>query len=137
LQAVVAIDTLYFTQLDETVRQIRSILTSEGRLIAYYSYALHDHPEAGPESLDADHTPLAEALRGHGFEFGSWDFTEADYQQAQLRKQVLADFEAAFAAEGNLFLYDNRLSEANGIARDIEADTHRRYLYRAGVAATS
>jgi SAM-dependent methyltransferase len=130
-QVVVAIDSLYFTDLDQTVRQMRCVLAPSGRLVAYYSYALHDHPEAGPETLAADRTPLAESLRRHGLTFEYWDFTDADYQHALLRKRVLAELELAFASEGNSFLYDNRLGEAKGIANDIEARTHRRYLYAA------
>jgi SAM-dependent methyltransferase len=130
-QTVVAIDSLYFTDPDHTARQIRRILASGGRLLAHYSYALRDHPQAGSETLAADSTPLAEALRKCCFEFEHSDFTDADYRHALLRRRVLAELEPEFANEGNLFLYENRLGEANGISHDIEAGTHRRYLYAA------
>jgi hypothetical protein len=96
---------------------------------------LHDNPKASSETLAADRTPLAETLRRHGFTFQWWDFTNADYEHALLRKRVLAELESAFAGEGNSFLYDNRLGEANGIAHDVEAQKHRRYLYAAGVSS--
>jgi SAM-dependent methyltransferase len=130
-QVVVAIDSLYFTDIDPALGQIERVLARGGRLVAYYSYALHDHPEASSETLAADRTPLAESLRRHGFTFECWDFTNADYEHALLRKRVLAELEPAFAGEGNSFLYDNRSGEANGIAHDIEAGTHRQYLYAA------
>jgi hypothetical protein len=81
------------------------------------------------QSLLADKTPLAEALANHGLHYQTWDFTQQDYQHAQLKKQVTEELEAEFEAEGNLFIFANRYAEAEGVMRAIEANAHARYLY--------
>ncbi len=47
------------------------------------------------------------------------------------RKQVLADLKLLFEVEGNLFIYENRLGDAEGISQAIEQGLHARYLYLA------
>jgi hypothetical protein len=50
------------------------------------------------------------------------------------RKQVLADLKLLFEGEGNLFAYENRLDDAEGIFHAIEQGLHARYLYLASSA---
>jgi hypothetical protein len=70
-------------------------------------------------------------LARHGLAYEARDFTAADHRHALLRMRVLADLEAEFAAEGNLFLHENRLAEARGVAEAVAEGSHRRYLYLA------
>ena len=74
---------------------------------------------------------MALALQANGLTFTAQDFTAEDYRLAQIRKQMLTEFQAAFADEDLLFIYENRMGEVNGISRGIELGLQRRYLYYA------
>ena len=47
------------------------------------------------------------------------------------RRPILAELKPRFEAEGNLFLYESHLGEANGIERAYTHDAGKRYLYLA------
>ena len=74
---------------------------------------------------------MALVLQANGLTFTAQDFTAEDYRLAQIRKQMLTEFQAAFADEDLLFIYENRMGEVNGISRGIELGLQRRYLYYA------
>jgi SAM-dependent methyltransferase len=134
--AVVAVDTLYFGDLQHDITEIARLLRPGGRLGAYYSHTLRFAPGYGPDSLQPDETPLARALRKAGLEFRAWDVTAEDLAHAERRLRALADLEAAFAAEGNQFLFENRLGEARGVKQAVEEGTHVRCLYLARAKGT-
>jgi hypothetical protein len=48
------------------------------------------------------------------------------------RRPVLEELRPQFEAEGNRFLYDSHLGEANGIEWAYTHDAGKRYLYLAG-----
>jgi cyclopropane fatty-acyl-phospholipid synthase-like methyltransferase len=130
--AVISIDTLYFTELARSVPHMAAFLVPGGQMAIFYSHGADpENPiETFPrDTLPADRTPLGEALARHGLLYRIWDFTGADYVHAQLAQQVLEELKPAFEAEGNLFLYENRLGEAHGIMAAVEAGAHARYLY--------
>lgn len=131
--AIMLIDTIYFSHdYSATIGQLVAALQPGGRLAFLYSYgwqpgmASADFPR---ETLAPEQTPLAVALQANGLTFTVQDFTREDYRLAQLRKQVLAELETAFTAGDLLFIYENRLGEANGISQGVELGLHRRYLY--------
>ncbi len=130
---IVSIDSLYFSEdYTATVAAFKGALRPGGRLAILYSFGREPWvpvEEFPAEQLAADKTPLAAALRANGMAFAAQDFTADDYRLAQLRRSVLADLRPQFEAEGNLFLYENRLGDANGISAAIEEGLHRRYLY--------
>jgi hypothetical protein len=64
-----------------------------------------------------------------GLDYQTWDFTQDDYRLAQCRKAVLAELRPRFEAAGLLFVYENRLGDANGVSGAIESGQHGRYLY--------
>jgi cyclopropane fatty-acyl-phospholipid synthase-like methyltransferase/GNAT superfamily N-acetyltransferase len=130
--ALISIDTLYFTELDRSIPQMAALLAPGGRMAIFFSQGAD--PENSIETFTRDtlppeRTPLGAALTRQGLRFRSWDFTEADYRHAQLARRVLEELRPAFEAEDNLFLYENRLGEANGIIAAVEAGAHARYLY--------
>ena len=127
--AIISVDTIYFTDLDETLSRMKAILKLTGRIAIYYGHQLRFSPDLTAESLLPDRTPLAEALKRQGLSFEAQDFTQADYQLALLRKQVLIEMKDAFVADGIEFIYRNRWGDSNDMAGDIEKGTHRRYLY--------
>lgn len=134
---IVSIDTIYFSDnYTATIAAFKGALRPRGRLAILYSFGREPWvpiDEFPSEQLLADKTPLAVALRANGMSFVAHDFTADDYRLARLRRSVLADLRQQFEAEGNLFIYENRLGDANGIAQAIEEGLQRRYLYSATV----
>lgn len=133
---LVAIDTLYFTELNATVSGLKELLRSGGRMgIAWSQGADPEVPiDVFPrETLPPDNTDLARALQRYGLAYRTQDFTAADLQHARLKRAVLLELRPRFEAEGTMFLYDNRVGEAEGVIAAIEAGAHARYLYHASL----
>jgi SAM-dependent methyltransferase/GNAT superfamily N-acetyltransferase len=130
--ALVSIDTLYFTELDRSIPQMAALLAPGGRMAIFYSHGADPQNPIETfrrDTLPPDRTPLGEALTRQGLHFRTWDFTGADHEHARLARRVLDELKPAFEAEDNLFLFENRLGEANGIIAAVEAGAHARYLY--------
>lgn len=131
---VMAVDTLYFGDVFETLRPVVPLLRPGGRVVAFFDQscgpdeALADYPRA---LVLPDGTELAQALQRLGLPYQTWDYTAQMLAHLRRRRPVLEDLKARFAAEGNLFLYDSHLGEANGIERAYVDGAGRRYLYLA------
>jgi SAM-dependent methyltransferase len=131
---ILSIDTIYFSQdYTWTISQLVETLRPGGRMAFLYSYGWE--PPTPPEAFDAatlalKRTLLAEALRANGLGFRSQDCTAADCHLARSRRRILAELEPQFRAEGLDFVYENRMGEAQGIARGCDLGLHRRYLVR-------
>ncbi len=129
---ILSIDTIYFSQnYARTIGQLVEALHPGGRMAFLYSYGWE--PPAPPEAFDAttlapDRTPLAEALRANGLGFHTQDWTATDCRLARSRRRLLEELEPQFRAEGLDFVYENRMGEAQGIARGCDLGLHRRYL---------
>jgi cyclopropane fatty-acyl-phospholipid synthase-like methyltransferase len=132
---VILIDAIYFsTDYAATIRELKQALRANGQMAIFFSYGREPwvSKETFPkESLPADHTPLVQALQANDLKFRTWDLTSQDYELAQRRKAVLAELKPQFEAEGNLFIYENRMGDAEGISQAIEEGLHARYLYQA------
>jgi SAM-dependent methyltransferase len=129
---ILSVDTLYMpNDLTATLRQLKAALRSGGRMGIFYSFALWEDLTAGKENLLPGNTPLGVALNEAGFSFQTWDFTDADYQHAQRKLEVIEELRPAFEREGSAFLVENRLATAKGVIGAVEAGTHKRYLYLA------
>lgn len=130
---LIAIDTLYFVEdLTAATQKLAAALRPGGQMAMLYSHGWEPH--VPKESFDAstlppDRTPMGQALQALSLPFRTWDFTDDDYRLAQIRQKVLAQLHDQFEAEDCLFIYDNRLGEANGVAQSIEDGLHARYLY--------
>jgi SAM-dependent methyltransferase len=134
---VIAIDTLYFGDVYETLRPVIPLLRPGGRLAAFFDQSCGpDKPlEEYPKDLILpDGTELAQALQQLGLPYLTWDYTERMLTHLRRRRPVLAELEPQFEAEGNRFLYDSHLGEANGIERAYVSGAGRRYLYLASVS---
>ncbi len=83
------------------------------------------------ETLAADRTPLAEALKANGLSFRTWDFTGDEYRLARRRVEVLTELKPRFEEEGILFIYENRMGDGRGVSQAVEEGLHKRYLYLA------
>ena len=132
---IASIDTIYFSEdYRATVAALAQALRPGGRLAFLYSHGREPWvpiEEFDTSTLPAAQTPLATALAANEFHFTCTDFTADDLRLAIRRQEVLADLCDQFEAEGNLFIYENRLGDANGIRQACEARLQRRYLYTA------
>ena len=132
---IVSIDTIYFSNdYAATIAALAQALRPGGRLALLYSHGREPWvpiEEFDTATLPAAHTPLAMALTANGFRFTYMDFTTDDLRLAIRRQEVLADLHDRFEAEGNLFIYENRLGDATGIRQACEDGLQRRYLYTA------
>jgi SAM-dependent methyltransferase len=130
---ILSIDTLYFADdLPRVIGQLKEALTPDGQMAILFSHGWEPwtpQEQFPVETLPPDQTPLAKALQANDLCFRTWDLTSTDYGLAQLRKQVLTELKPQFEAEGNLFIWENRWGDANGISRAIEAGLQKRYLY--------
>lgn len=129
---IISIDSMYFSDdYTRTIRQFMAALRPGGQMAIYFAHGREGIPkhEFAVETIQPDRTPLADALNANGLSFQTLDFTQDDYQLAQRRKTVLAELRPQFEAEDILFIYENRLGDAQGISQFIEEGTHARYLY--------
>lgn len=135
---VLSIDTMYFSEdYTATIRALKAALRSGGQMAIFFSYGREpwvSKDEFPKEMLPPDKTPLAKALTANDLTFRTWDLTHQDYQLAQRRKEVLAELKPQFESEGILFIYENRLGDAEGIRQAIEDGLHARYLYHVQLA---
>jgi SAM-dependent methyltransferase len=129
---VVSIDTLYFTDIYDTLRPLIPMLRPGGRLAAFFDQSCGpDKPVAEyPRDLILpDGAELAQAIQRLGLSYRTWDYTEQMLTHLRRRRPVLEELSPQFEAEGNRFLYDSHLGEANGIERAYVNGAGRRYLY--------
>jgi ubiquinone/menaquinone biosynthesis C-methylase UbiE len=131
--AIISIDSLYFSDdYTRTIADLVRALRPGGQMGIFFSHGREpwvpkdDFPA---DSVLPDRTPLAQALQANGLGFTTHDYTPDEYRIARLRQQVLPELRARFEADGILFVYENRLGDANGISQAIEEGLHRRYLY--------
>ncbi len=130
---LLSIDTIYFANdYAQTIRRWRPLLRRGGQMVIFYSHGANpENPKETfrRETLPPDQTPLAEALRRCGLEFQTADLTRQDQELAERKREILAQLKSEFRAEGNIFLYENRIREALGVVDAIASGMHARYLY--------
>ncbi len=136
---VAFLDSIYFCRdMPAVIASVLPALKGKKLLAFFYSYgkepwvAAESFPK---ERLAAHQTPLAQALQTNRLDFQTWDLTEADYRLALLRKQILESLKDQFETEGNGFIFDSRIGDAEGVRQAIEAGLHKRYLYIAHPSA--
>jgi ubiquinone/menaquinone biosynthesis C-methylase UbiE len=130
---IMSIDTIYFSEnYAATIAALAEALRPGGRLAFLYSHGREPWvpiEEFDVITLAGANTPLAKALAANGFDYTLIDFTADELRLAVRRQDVLADLRDQFEAEGNLFIFENRLGDANGIRQACDAGLQRRYLY--------
>ena len=132
---IISIDSIYFSQdYLLTLRALKAALSPGGQMAFLYSQGREPWvpiDEFPKDSILPDQTPLAKALQANELVYQTWDLTSQDYALAMQRKAILLELKPYFEAEGNLFIYENRLGDAEGIQQAIEEGLHARYLYLA------
>lgn len=131
---LVSIDTLCFSKnYGETIRRWRALVREGGQMAIFFSHGAN--PENPRETfrraaLPPDQTPLGVALKQCGLCFQTEDGTWQDEALAHRKQEILAKLKTEFEAEGNQFLYEDRVGEALGVAEAVAIGMHARYLYR-------
>ena len=126
-----SIDTLYMpNSLDSTLAQMRRLLTPGGRMAIFYTHMLWE-PGISRESLQADKTPLGQALGRAGLVFHTQNFTAETYVLLHRKRQIAEAMRTDFAAEGRSFLYDHLVTESESSPAPFDPQTSNmsRYLY--------
>jgi SAM-dependent methyltransferase len=129
---IISIDTLYFGDAYDILQPIIPLLKPAGRLVVFFDQSagpevnLEKYPK---ESILPDGTDLAVALKRLKLPYQTWEYTQQMLDHVRKRKPVLADLKAQFELEGNMFLYENHLGEADGIERAYTQGAGARYLY--------
>lgn len=130
---LLSLDTIYFSDdYVETLRRWQTLLQRGGQMAIFFSHGADpEHPKETfrRETLPPDRTPLADALETCGLAAKAWDLTQQDLELAQRKASILEELKAEFEAEGNGFLYENRMGEALGVSDAVTSGMHARYLY--------
>lgn len=105
---VLTIDTLYFgSDIGKIVKNIKSILKPNGKLITFYSSKKEDLNKSGPES-----TGLGKILDKEKIKYEYWDFTENEKRVWENSLKEAEELKQEFISEGNLEIYKGRVAEA-------------------------
>ena len=111
------------------MKNMGAVTKTGGQMAFFFSYGREPwvpKEQFPQENLVPDRTPLADALRVNELAFRTWDLTRQDYALAQRRIQVLPELKPQFESEGALFIYENRMGDAEGISQaveDVEAES--------------
>jgi cyclopropane fatty-acyl-phospholipid synthase-like methyltransferase len=130
---ILSIDSIYFSQdYTATLKALKAATRPGGQMAIFFSHGREPwvpKDEFPKETLPPNQTPLAAALRANALPFQTWDLTSQEYELAVRRKTVLAELKPQFESEGTLFIYANRMGDAEGICQAIDEGLHARYLY--------
>jgi cyclopropane fatty-acyl-phospholipid synthase-like methyltransferase len=112
---IVAIDSLFFAPNPPfVIGRLLHLLKLNGKMGVFYLCAPH---------IKANETPFAKTLTDLGKTHYAKDFSTQNTAHWRKKKQVLLELESLFKAEGNEFLFKNRLAECESL------DSFHRYLY--------
>ena len=137
---LISIDSLYFTDLVDTVRQMKTLLLPGGSMAIFYSHGAdpwHPIDFFARDTLDAESGPVAAALRANGLRYQWWDFTEADYEHAKRTRAIIETLRPTYETEDDRFLCECRMGEAEGVMAAYEAGAQARHLFLGGVKSAT
>lgn len=92
-------------------------------------YTTHVSPEEPKQNLEPENTPLARALRSCDLDFQTWDYTDDERRVWERQLQAAEELKAAFEAEGNLLVYQQRVGEAQQLLEYCRTGRSSQYLY--------
>ncbi len=127
--AAISIDTLYWVaDIADTLTQVIRALKPGGQIAIFMMEMLEDGDP--PENLEVDKTRPARALAKLGLSYEAADYTASNAAFWRRARDAAFNLREDFAAEGNAFICDNWLTEAeNDFLPGFEAGTITRYLY--------
>ena len=127
---ILSVDTLYFVNdLYETIKALRDSLQEQGQMGIFYSPKISvDDPK---EMLRPENSLLAKTLERCGMQYETWDFTAEEKELWKQSMSIANDLKSRFVDEGNLSMYEGRISEATRALEFFDAERACRYLFRA------
>jgi ubiquinone/menaquinone biosynthesis C-methylase UbiE len=127
---IISIDTLYFvSDLHRTMNAIRDSLQEQGQMGIFYSSKIY--VGESEEVLRPENTVLAKTLEKCGLQFETWDFTAEEKELWVKLVNIANELKDQFVSEGNLFIYEDLISEATRELKFFDMERKRRYLYHA------
>jgi len=129
---LISIDSLYMpNDLDSTLAQMQELLIPAGQMLVFYSQMAGD-AQNYQDILQAESTPLGQALLKAGLANCTHDFSAESYALLQRKRSIAEAMRAEFEAEGRSFLYDHLVaeSERNPAPYDAQTSMMSRYLYQ-------
>jgi len=131
---IISIDTLYFTDIQETLQGCLPLVKEDGSIIVFFDQScgpgtpLEDYPK---EMTLPDNTELAQALQQLGFSYQYWDYSDEMLAHLKRRRPILKRLKESYEKEGNSFLYKSHLGESLCIENAYSQSAGKRYLYLA------
>jgi ubiquinone/menaquinone biosynthesis C-methylase UbiE len=128
VDTIIAIATLHYAEnLEATIGKMKAILIPHGQMGLFsFQYCLDNEP---PDILLPQNTRLAQALKKHGLQFQTWDFTEREKETLRQQIRVATELMEEFRAEDNLDLCEDRIEESEIDLQRLETGKKRVYLY--------
>jgi len=128
-EAAISLDTLYWVaDIADTLSQVMRTTKPGGQIGIFMLQALEEGDP--PETLEADKTAPARALSKLNLRYQAYDYTTRNADFWLRAKEAATALRDDFEAEGNGFISDNWIREANDeFLPAIEAGTLTRYLY--------
>ncbi len=131
---IISIDTLYFTNIQETLQGCLPLLKEDGSIIVFFDQScgpgtpIEDYPK---EITLPDNTELAQALQQLGFSYQYWDYSDEMVAHLRRRRPILEALKEDYEKEGNSFLYESHMGESLCIENAYTQGAGKRYLYLA------
>lgn len=118
-------DTIYFISYkDKFLENLQNMLKPKGKILIYYS-AWKDKDTL----FTPDKTALGSLLETMKFSYEYIDFTQDERKQWETKFHTLLKLKDQFYSEGNDFVYDLRMREAEEFTEFAKNDELFRYLY--------
>ena len=128
-EAAISLDTLYWVaDIADTLSQVVRTIKPGGQIGIFMLQALEEGDP--PDILEADKTAPARALSKLNLHYQAYDYTTRNAAFWRRAKEAATALRDDFEAEGNGFISDNWIREANDeFLPAIEVGTLTRYLY--------
>ncbi len=117
---IISIDSHYFIEPLEPWLEMLYATLKPGGTLAIFSDEGQGIEGADESRLDAEETLMARRFSQAGYRFTSVNFSAENRAHWRLKQQVTETLHEAFFAEGNEFLYHNRLGECTQSNRDFD-----------------
>ena len=129
IDAVISLDTLYWAaDLESTLAALKRALRPGGRMGIFLNHHIDDGEDT--VNLQPEYSKAWLALTDLGLRFDTIDYTQAICEFWQRLADAVNDLRDAFEAEGNGFIAESLLREANNeYLPDVRAGRISRYLY--------
>lgn len=123
-----AIDSFYFSSdLNGLVRMLKSI--KNNRLYVFYSQYIFEQLKKDKSLLHFDNTRIACIFQENNLQYRVVDYSTNEHSLYDKALKILPKYKDAFEAEGNGFIYENKLKE-NIAGKDMyDKGLSSRYLY--------